>query len=76
MSSTTTTEENEEIVRRLLEDVMIEGNVDPIDEDVIDHTPLGDTRGREAIKGRAKTLHAGFPTSPRPSRTWSPRVRR
>ncbi|WP_222918597.1 alpha/beta fold hydrolase [Natrinema sp. SYSU A 869] len=64
MAATPKTESNKQIVRRLLDDVVTEGNIDLIDdlfaEDVLDHTLMGDTRGREPIKERAESLHAAF----------------
>jgi len=64
METTPETESNKQIVRRLLDEVVTEGNIDLIDdifaEDVLDHTLMGDTRGREPIKERAESLHAAF----------------
>jgi len=64
MATTPQTESNKQIVRRLLDEVVTEGNVDRIDdifaEGVLDHTLMGDTRGREPIKERAESLHAAF----------------
>lgn len=64
MTETSNPKANKQIVRRLLDEVVTEGNVDLIDdlfaEDVIDHTLAGDTRGRDPIKERAEALHAAF----------------
>lgn len=66
MSSTTTYEENKQTVRRFMDEVSGEGNVELIDElcseDVIDHTGLGESRGREALKETFEGLTAAFPT--------------
>lgn len=49
-----------------MDEVSGEGNVEVIDEicteEVIDHTALGETRGREALKETFEGLHAAFPT--------------
>ena len=64
MSTTTTSEENARIARRYPEEVATEGRVDLIDEicteDVIDHSPLGDVRGREDLKAQIETLREAF----------------
>lgn len=66
MATEETTEENKRIARRFIDEVSGKGNVDLIDElfaeDVIDHTPLGETRGREAIKELFENLSAAFST--------------
>lgn len=65
MAATTTPEENKRIVRQIPEEVANEGNVALLDEifaeDLIDHTPLGETRGREAAKELFEQLRAAFP---------------
>jgi predicted ester cyclase len=49
-----------------MDEVSGKGNIDLIDEifaeDVIDHTVLGETRGREAIKELFENLSTAFPT--------------
>lgn len=66
MASATTREENKRIARRFMDEVSGKGNINLIDEifteDVIDHTALGETRGREAIKELFENLSAAFPT--------------
>lgn len=66
MAATTTPEENKRIARRFMEEVSGKGNVELIDEmfaeNVIDHTALGETQGREAIKDLFEDLSAAFPT--------------
>lgn len=58
-------EENKRIVQRLRKEIMSEGNIDLIDEifaeDVIDHTPLGEARGREAVKETTEAFRSAFP---------------
>jgi predicted ester cyclase len=53
------------LVRRFPEEVATGGNVDLIDEictdDVIEHSPLGDRRGREELKAQSEYVHAAFP---------------
>jgi len=64
MAATTTSEENKRIVRRLPEE-LLKGELDVIDEifteDAIDHSPLGEKQGREALKEKAEYLLAAFP---------------
>jgi predicted ester cyclase len=66
MVTETIREENKRIARRFIDEVSAKGNIDLIDElfaeDVIDHTPLGETRGREAIKELFENLSAAFST--------------
>lgn len=58
--ATTSTTENAAIARRIPEEVATEGNVDLIDEicadDVVDHSPLGEPRGREAMKEQLRGI--------------------
>lgn len=64
MTSTTTGEENKRVARRFPEEVATEGNIDVIDEicaeDVVDHSPLGDVRGREELKAQLESLRTAF----------------
>lgn len=64
MTSAATIQRNKESVRRLLDEVVTKGNVGLIDElfteGILDHTVLGDTRGRDAVKARAGSLRAAF----------------
>ncbi len=57
-------EENKQVVRSFPERAINERNIDLIDEifteDVIDHHPVDETRGREAIKGMTEYLHTAF----------------
>lgn len=66
MASASTREENKRIARRFIDEVSAEGNIDLIDEifaeDVIDHNPLGETHGREAIEELFENLSTAFPT--------------
>lgn len=58
------TEENKQVARRFPEEVATEGNVDVIDEicieDVVDHSPIGEVRGREALKAQTEALLEAF----------------
>ena len=58
-------EENKSVIRRLLQEVWNQGNVDTIDEivatDYVDHTPAADIPGREAFKQLVKGFHVAFP---------------
>lgn len=60
----TTTEENKRIARRAVEEYN-EQNLAIFDEifaeDVIDHTPSGEAKGRERSREGLKTLYAAFP---------------
>lgn len=62
--SVSTIEENEQLVRRAVEELGNKGNVDAVDElfteDVIDHFPFGETEGRDGIKEHTAAYHAGF----------------
>lgn len=64
MAVTTDIRENERIARRFPEEVATGGDVDLIDEicaeDVVDHGPMGDLRGREEIKERVEYLRTAF----------------
>ncbi|WP_306056364.1 ester cyclase [Natronococcus wangiae] len=64
MSVEEITAENKRLVRRVPEDVATEGNVDVIDdicaEDVIDRSPLGETRGREEFKEQIEAVRTAF----------------
>lgn len=64
MAATSRNEENKRVARRIPEDVATEGNVDLVDEictaDVVDHSPLGEVRGREALKAQFESLRAAF----------------
>lgn len=64
MSATTTLEENKQIARRFPEDVATKGDIDLIDEicaeDVIDHSPLGEVRGREELKNQIESIRKAF----------------
>lgn len=65
MASAETTEENKQTVRRFVKDVVNGGNLDRIDEyvgeNVVDHTPFGETEGREAFRETTEALHHAFP---------------
>ncbi|QLG63427.1 ester cyclase [Halorarum salinum] len=64
MVVTTTREENARLARRFPEDVATEGRIDVIDEicaeDVVDHSPFGEARGREALTERIESLRTAF----------------
>jgi steroid delta-isomerase-like uncharacterized protein len=59
-----TTEENKRLTRRFPEEVATKGNTDVIDEisseDIIDHSPLGEVRGREELKEQIEYLRTAF----------------
>lgn len=65
MAVTTTPAENKQLVHRFVEEIVNEGNYDPIDEyvtdDLRDHTPFGDTRGRDALRETTSLIHTAFP---------------
>lgn len=65
MAITTTPEENKQIIHRFVEEVVNKGNYDLIDElvaeDLIDHTPFGETRGRDALRETTNQLRTAFP---------------
>ncbi|POG53736.1 ester cyclase [Haloferax marisrubri] len=55
---------NERIARRFPEEVASEGNIGLIDEicaeDVLDHSPLGEVRGRDDLKAQISGLRESF----------------
>jgi len=55
---------NERLARRFPEEVASEGNIGLIDEicaaDVIDHSPLGEVRGRDELKAQISGLKESF----------------
>ncbi|WP_410765566.1 ester cyclase [Haloferax sp. DFSO60] len=59
-----TPEANELVVRRFPEEVATEGNIDLIDEicteDVADHSPFGEQKGREELKEQLRGLRESF----------------
>jgi len=61
---TTTAEENKRIARRILEEVVEQGNLDAVDElyteDAVEHTPVGDFSGRETIRGGFEMTRRAF----------------
>lgn len=61
--TTTTAEGNKQIVRRLVDDFN-KKNLNVIDdvfaEDVIDHTPFGESHGRDAVRELSEYLHSAF----------------
>lgn len=65
MATPTTPEENKRLARRYPEAVATEGNIDLVDticaEDVVERGPLGERRGREALKEQSEYIHAAFP---------------
>lgn len=64
MAATPESETNKRITRRFPEEVATEGNVDLVDElcteDVIDHSPDGEIRGREALKAHMNAYLSAF----------------
>lgn len=64
MASTSTTAVNEALARRFPEDVATRGDLKLIDEicapDVVDHSPLGEVEGREALKDQISGLREAF----------------
>lgn len=64
MAATTTPEENKRLARRFPEEVAAEGNVSLIDDicaaEVIDHSPLGEVRGREDLKAQIDSIRTAF----------------
>lgn len=60
-----TAEENKRIVRRIPEEVATQGRLDVIDEifaeELVDHTPIGEFRGRQAAKEVFQQFRAAFP---------------
>ena len=65
MASAETIEENKQIVRRFVKEVVNGGDLDRLDEyvgeNVVDHTPMGETEGREAFRETTEALHNAFP---------------
>lgn len=65
MTSTTTPEENKRIASRFPEEVATGGDIHLINEicaeDVVEHSPLGEHRSREALLNQSKYIHAAFP---------------
>jgi len=61
---TSTAEENKRIARRIIEEVVKQGNLDAIDEvyteDAVEHTPVGDFSGREEIREGFETIRGAF----------------
>jgi len=61
---TTTAEENKRAARRILEEIVEKGDLDAIDglytEDVVEHTPMGDFSGHEAIKEGFEMTRSAF----------------
>lgn len=61
---TTTAEENKRIASRILDEVVEQGEINAIDElyteDAVEHTPMGDFRGHEAIKDGFEMTHRAF----------------
>ncbi len=61
---TVPSEENKQIARRFPEEIASEGNFDLIDEicaeDMIDHSPFWEMRGREAVKEQNRALFEAF----------------
>lgn len=57
--------DNKEIVRRFAEEFINEANYDTAEEflaeDIADHTPLGETTGRDAVVETLKTVRTAFP---------------
>jgi steroid delta-isomerase-like uncharacterized protein len=57
--------DNKEIVRRFAVEFINEGNYataeELLAEDIADHTPLGETTGRESVVDTLKTVRTAFP---------------
>lgn len=64
MTSTTTLAENKRVARQFPEAVATEGDIELIHEicasDIIDHSPLGDVAGHEALKEQLEVLREAF----------------
>ena len=60
----TTAEGNKGIARRIIEEVVEQGSLDAVDElyteDAVEHTPMGDFSGHEAIKEGFKMTRRAF----------------
>ncbi|KAB1192336.1 ester cyclase [Haloferax sp. MBLA0076] len=58
------TDANAQLARRYPEDIATQGNIDLVDEictdDVVDHSPLGELRGRDELKGQISMLREAF----------------
>lgn len=65
MTPTSERERNERIARRFTETVVTDDNVESIEElcteDVVEHSPLGERRGREELVAQSEYVHAAFP---------------
>lgn len=57
--------EPKDIIRRFADEFINEGNVDAAEEfladDIADHTPFGETSGRDAVVATLKELRTAFP---------------
>ena len=64
MAATANTAENKRVARRFPEEVATERDLDLVDEicaeDVIDHSPLGETKSSEQLKEQIEYLHTAF----------------
>jgi predicted ester cyclase len=64
MATTTKPEENKRLARRFPGEVASKGNVSLIDEicaaDIVDHSPLGEVRGRDDLKAQLESLRTAF----------------
>lgn len=64
MATTSTPAANKRLVRRFPEEVATEANYDLIDEictaDVVDRSPLGEVRGRDALKAHIESINTAF----------------
>lgn len=53
------------MIHRFMKEVVNNGNYDRLDEfvtgDLIDHTPLGETRGRDALRDTTTHIRTAFP---------------
>lgn len=65
MTAESTPEENKHIARLFPEEVATAGKTERIDdlctEDVVEHGPLGERRGREELKEQSQAVQAAFP---------------
>lgn len=63
--TTASLEETKRVARRFPEEVATTGNIDLIDEicarDVVEHSSMGERRGREELKEQSEYVHAAFP---------------
>lgn len=57
-------EEQKRLARRVPEDIATEGNLNLVDEvyaeDAVEHSPMGETRGREAIRAQLEAFLDAF----------------